>query len=219
MYPGSWKLKIIEVSDFCGFFCIRGHESWRKLKCRSFVDFHVPGVMKVEENQSVGFLCTPGFMKIEENRSVWFLWIFMYPGSWKLNRIKASDFCGFSCTQGHENWIESKRLFLWTCMYPGSWKLKKIEVSDFCGFSCTRGHENWRKSKCLIFVDFHVTSFYLITQKWWLITSKTMYKHFKGQKPVPWWPKIEPIKNLSPPVVMSGIKKLMLRVSLQSDHR
>ena len=86
-------------------------------------------------------------------------------------------------------------------MYPGSWKLKKIKVSDFCGFSCTRGHENWKKSKRLIFVDFHVTSFYLITQKWWLITSKTKYKHFKGQKLVPWWLKkwtnqeVEPINS------------------------
>jgi hypothetical protein len=111
------------------------------------VDFHVPGVMKVEENQSV-----------------WFLWIFHVPG----------------------------------------------------------GHESWRKSKHLIFVDFHVPgvpSFYLIAQKWLLIISKTKYKHFKGQKPVPWWPKNDSIKNLSPSVVVSGIENLMLRVSLQSHHR
>ena len=94
--------------------------------------------------------------------------------------------------------------------------------SDFCEFSCIRGHESWRKSKHLIFVNFQVhgvPSFYLIAQKWWLNRSKTKYKHFKGKKPVPWWPKNEPIKNLSPAVVVSGIKNLMLRVSLQSDHR
>ena len=66
---------------------------------------------------------------------------------------------------------------------------------------------------------FPFLQFYLITQKSWLKTSKRKYKHFKSQKPVPWWPKIEPIKNLSPPVVVSGIRNLMLRVSLQSDHR
>ena len=53
-----------------------------------------------------------------------------------------------------------------------------------------------------------VPSFYLIARKWWLNTSETKYKHFKGQKPVPWWPKIEPIKNLSPPVVVSGLEGL-----------
>ena len=159
----------------------------------------------------------PGSWKLKKSKCL----IFVYLGSWKLKKIKASDFCGFSCTWCHENWRKSKCLILVDFHVPGG-KLKIIKVSDFCEFSCTRGHESWRKSKCLIFVDFHVhgvPSFYLIAQKWWLITSKTKYKHFKGQKPVPWWPKNDSIKNLSPSVVVSGIENLMLIVSLQSHHR
>ena len=155
MYPGSWKLNEIEASDFCGFSCTQGSWKLKKIEVSdffgiscTFVDFHVPGVMKVEKN-----------------RSVWFLWILMYPGPWKLNNIEASDFCEFSCTQGHESWIKLKRLifvnfyvtgvmkveenqsiwFLWIFKYMGSWKLNKINASDFCEFSCTRGHESWRK--------------------------------------------------------------------------
>ena len=167
---GRRKLKKIEASDFCGFSCTRGHENWIKSMRLIFVNSHVPGVMKVEEN-----------------RSIWFLWIFMYPGSWKLKKIKVSDFCGFSCTRG--SWklkkIEASGFcgfsctpgvmkikenqsvwFLWIFMYPGSWKLKKIEASDFCGFSCTWGHESWRKSKSLIFVNFHVPRVMKIGQNW-----------------------------------------------------
>jgi len=96
-----WPFTVwIKLSDFCGFSCTRGHEIWRKLKHLIFVDFHVPGVMKIEENQRVwffGFSSTrghenwrkskglifvdfqvPGVMKIGENWSVWFLWNFMY---------------------------------------------------------------------------------------------------------------------------------------------
>ena len=110
----------------------------------------------------------------------------MYPGSWKLKKIESSDFWGFSWFMKVEE--NQSGSFLWNFMYLGSWKLK-----------------------CLIYLDFHVPevpSFYLITQKSWLKTSKRKYKHFKSQKPVPWWPKMEPIKNLSPPVVVSGIKTL-----------
>jgi len=64
----------------------------------------------------------PGFMKIRENWSIRFWQGFMYPGSWKLEKIEASDFGKVSC--------------------PGSCKLEKIEASDFCKVSCTRGHEN-----------------------------------------------------------------------------
>ena len=35
--------------------------------------------------------------------SVGILQIFMYPGSQKLEKTEASDFCKFSCTRGHEN--------------------------------------------------------------------------------------------------------------------
>ena len=160
-------------------------------------------------------------MKIEENLSVWFLWIFMYQGSWKLKKIKVSDFCWFSCTRGTfilpncpemmVNHVKNKvQAFQRSKTCP--LVTKKWFNQEFEPISSREWHRKpyadsfitippqiaklWPKivSKCLIFVDFHVPSFYLITQKWWLITSKTMYKHFKGQKPVPWWPKNEPIK-------------------------
>ena len=50
----------------------------------------------------------PRVMKIGENCKVWFLQGFMYPGSWKSEKIETSDFCKVSCT-------------------GGSWKLEKIE--------------------------------------------------------------------------------------------
>ena len=70
-----------------------------KIEVTDFYRFYVPGVMKIDKNQSVWFLrifmypgswksmkigvtdfyrfYVPGVMKIDENRSVWFLWIFM----------------------------------------------------------------------------------------------------------------------------------------------
>ena len=153
----------------------------------------------------------------------------MYPGTWKSTKIipfnflenwiksKLLIFWGFSCPRGHENWRKLNRLIFED--FYGSWKLKKIKLSHFCEISCSLGFVCW--SVCF-FLDFHVPgvpSFYLITQKSWLKTSKRKYKHFKCQNPIPWCPKTEPIKNLSPPVVVSGIRNLVLRVSLQSDRR
>ena len=146
MYPGSWKLKKIEASDFCGFSvpgswklnrikafdfrelsCTRGHESWRKSKRGHenwieskrliFVNFHLLGVMKVEENWSI-----------------WFLRIFLYPGSWKLNRIEASDFCELSYTRGHESWRKLKYLIFADFPVPG---VMKIEENWSVWFLCT----------------------------------------------------------------------------------
>ena len=64
-------------------------------------------------------------MKIREYWRIWFLLSFVYPGSWKLEKIEAFDFCevSFSCTQGHKNWRKLKNLiFFLSFMYPGSWK-------------------------------------------------------------------------------------------------
>ena len=158
-------------------------------------------------------------MKVEENRSVWFLWILMYHGHESWITLKLPIFVSFHVP---ESWRKLKYIIYVDFHVPEVMKVEENRGSDFCQFSCIRGHESWRKWKRLIFVNFQVhgvLSFYLIAQKWWLNRSKTKYKHFKGKKPVPWWPKNEPIKNLSPAVVVSGIKNLMLRVSLQSDHR
>ena len=111
---------------------------------------------------SIHFCLTNALTALPSERSlwiVWFLWIFMYPGSWKLKKIKASYFWGFSCTRGreswrkwkclifvdfhvpggHETWTKLNRLIFVDFMYPGSWKLKKIKASNFCGFPCNRG--------------------------------------------------------------------------------
>ena len=104
--------------------------------------------MKINKNQTIQFS-----QKIRRFDFDYDFCGFSCTGSWKLKKIELSDFWGFSCTLGHENWIESKCLIFVIFMVR---KNKEIEVSRFCGFSCTRGHENWIESKCLIFVNFHV---------------------------------------------------------------
>ena len=135
MYPGSWKLEKIEELDFCQFSCTRSHQNRKKLRCRIFVNFRVPGVIKIGKKWGVGFLL-----------------IFVYPGSWKSEKIEVLDFCQFSCTRGHENRKKLKcRIFVnfrvpgvmkigknWGVgflsifVYPRSSKSEKIEVLDFC---------------------------------------------------------------------------------------
>ena len=74
MYLGSWKLKKIEVSDFCEFSCTRGHESWITLKLLIFV------------------------MKVEENWIVWFLWISCTQGHESWRKSKRLIFVDFHVT-------------------------------------------------------------------------------------------------------------------------
>ena len=124
---------------------------------------------KIEVYDFCGFSCTPGVMKVDENQSVWFLWIFMYRVMKVKDKLKRLIFVDFH-VPSHENWRKLNRLifvsfhvpvvmkieenwivwflgifikieenwivwFLRIFMYPGSWKLKKIESSDFWGFS------------------------------------------------------------------------------------
>ena len=100
----NWtKLKCL---IFCEVSCTRGNENWRKLKYLIFVNF-----------------CVPGVMKIGQNWSVWFLWSFVYPGSWKLEKIKVFDICEFLCTRGHENWAKLKCLIFVKFRVPGVMKI------------------------------------------------------------------------------------------------
>mgnify|MGYP007048378585 CR=1 FL=1 len=69
----------------------------------------------------------PGSWKLG---NVWFLWSFVYSGSWKLDKTEAFDFSEVLCTLG-------------------SWKLDKTEAFDFCEFWCTRVMkigQNWSVS-------------------------------------------------------------------------
>ena len=86
LYRGSWKSKKIKVSDFCQFSCTRGHENWRKLKSWIFVNFRVPEVIKIRKNWGVGFLL-----------------IFVYPGSWKLEKNEVPDFCDYFSWKSEKN--------------------------------------------------------------------------------------------------------------------
>ena len=151
-------------------FCVsQSYKNWRKLKflifvktqghenCRKLSDFCV-------------ILCTRG-MEIGENWSIWFLWNFVYPGSWKLEKIEVSEFFEILFTWGHEievsdfcekSWKLKKNKvseifeILFTRGHEievsdfceKSWKLEKIEASDFCVFLCT----HWRKIKHLTFM-------------------------------------------------------------------
>ena len=77
-------------------------ENWSLRFCQRF---HVPGVMKIRENWSIWFLQdVPGFMKIRENWNLWFLQGFMYPGSWKLEKIQESRFHVRGVMKIRENW-------------------------------------------------------------------------------------------------------------------
>ena len=113
----SWPLvnKISKKSDALIFFNFHDKTS-QKSDASIFVKFFVPGVMKIAANLSVRFLCS-----------------FVYPRSWKLEKISASDFCEILFNRGNENW---SFWFLWSFVY---------------------GHENWRKIKHLNFVTFLCT--------------------------------------------------------------
>ena len=178
----------VEVSDFCGFSCTRGHESWRKLKRLIFVDFHVPGVMKIEENQSV-----------------WFLWIFMYPGSWKLKKIKASDFFGFSCTFILPNYPEMMVNHVKN-------KVQAFQRSKTCPLVTKK----WTNQE-----------FEPISSREWhrkpyaesFITIRPQIAKLWPKMVSPWWPKNELIKKMTPPSVVDGKTVLTLWISLDLANR
>ena len=186
--PGTWKSSKIRRFNFLQFSWPQVHENPQKSDNSIFFNFHDPGYMKTLQNQTIQFssiFMTPGTWKSSKIRQFnflqfsWFLGNYlgkMTPGTWNFTKIRCFDFPQLSWPRGYIKIYKNQKIQF----------SKKIRRFDFIQFS--------RKLKCMIFVDFHVPSFYLITQKLWLITSKTMYKHFKGQKPVPWWPKNEPIK-------------------------
>ena len=91
--------------------------------------------------------------------------LFVYSGSWKLEKIEAFDFCEVLCTWGHEIWRKLKHLifvkfrvlgfmkfgenwsiwFLWSFLYLGSWKLEKIQAFDFLWSFMYKG--SWKFQK------------------------------------------------------------------------
>ena len=127
--------------EFSEVLCTRGHENWKKIKHLFFVKFCVSGVMKIGKKSSIwlSFMCTRwlSFTCTRGNENWWKIkylilvkcwsWSFVYPGSWKLEKIEIFDFSEVLCTQGRENWKKLSICFLWSFVYPGSWKLEKIK--------------------------------------------------------------------------------------------
>ena len=159
MYPGSWKLEKIEVSDFFEILFTRGHEIEVSDFCEKSWKLE-----KIEASDFCVILWTRGHKNWRKLKCQIFVWFYVSE-EWKLEKIEASDFCEILCTRGHENWRKKSIRFLcnfvygvmkigenWSVrflcnfVYPGSWKLKKNKAC----------HENWRKLKCMIFVKIHV---------------------------------------------------------------
>ena len=144
-------MKRIESSDFCGFSCSRGHESWRKLNRLIFVDFHVLGSWKLNKMKTSDFLwklnclifvdfhVPPGKWKLRIIKASEISWNFMYPGSFYLSNYP-------EIMKIEENWIV---WFLRIFMYPGSKNWRKLNRLIFKDF---RLHENPQKSYASIFL-------------------------------------------------------------------
>ena len=139
-------------------FHVLGHESWRKLNCLIFEDFHVSGVIKIESSDFWGFSCTrghenwrklnclifedfhdPRYMKTNKNQT-------LHENSQKSDN---SIFFNFY-DKRYMKIIKNLTLrFSSIFMTPGTWKLTKIRrfnflqlsffSTDFCRFSCTPG--------------------------------------------------------------------------------
>ena len=67
-------------------------------------------------------ICVFGVMKIGENWSIWFLSSFVYPGSWKLEKIEEFG-------------------FLWSFVYMGTQNSQKLNASIFSKIEWPRVHE------------------------------------------------------------------------------
>ena len=122
----------------------------------------------------------PGYMKINKNQTLHFSSIFMILGTWKLTKIRRFDFIQFSWPV-HENSQKSDAPILFNFhdpgymkihknqtlqfysifMTPGTWKLTKIRHFNFLHLSWPRVHENPQKSDNSIFFNFH--DFWVIT--------------------------------------------------------
>ena len=148
MYPGSWKFKKSEGSDFWEISCTGGNGNWRKLKRLIFEKFHVPGVMKIQENWIV-----------------WFLRNFKYRGSWKSEKIEASNFWEFSCTVGNGNWRKLKRLIFVKFHVPEVMKIQEKWSIWFLRNFMYRGNGNWWKLKRLSFQRWIDPDFSLASEK------------------------------------------------------
>ena len=151
MYLGSWKSSKIRQFNFLQFSWPRVHENPQKSDDSIFM---TPDTWKSSKIRQFNFLqlswpstwkSTKIIIKIKGSDFLWklnrliFVDFHVPPGSCKLRKIKASDFCEISCTRGHKNW----RTLNHTLQF--SWKLNKIKTSDFF----------W-KLNLLIFVDFYV---------------------------------------------------------------
>ena len=81
--------QILRFFNFGGHFYYSNFSSWSNESALRFFDFALfHGFFQVLSL----FVTFPRFFQG-----------FMYPGSWKLEKMEESDFCKVSCTRGHEN--------------------------------------------------------------------------------------------------------------------
>ena len=165
-----------------------GHDNWTKLKRLIFVDFQV--------------------MKIEENRSIWCMWIFMYPGSWKLEKIEVFDFCEFSCTRG--------TFILPNCPEMMVNHLKNKVQAFQRSKTCPLVTKNWtnQESEPTSSREWHKKPYAES-----FITIRPQIAKLWPKMVSPWWPKNELIKKMTPPSVVDGKTVLTLWISLDLTNR
>ena len=132
----------------------------------------------------------------------------MYPGSWKLKKIKVSDFGGFSYTQGTfilpncpemmVNHIKNKvQAFQRSKTSP--LVTKKWTNQEFEPISSREWHRK-------LYAESFITIRPQIAKLWPKMVS-------------PWWPKNELIKKMTPPAVVDGKTMLTLWISLDLANR
>ena len=184
-----------------------------------FFNFHDPGLAKSQKSDALILFNfhDPWYMKIRKNKTVLFSFTFMTPNpqksdpsivfnlifmSFKQKKIEESDFCGFSCTRGHENWRKSRRLiFVDFPNCPG--KFNKIRCFDFFQFSWPQIHENSHKSDPLNLFNFYEPG-YMKIEIFASVISKMTSKLQQPQKPpIEFWFKWHFQNQWLPPIEMS----------------
>ena len=84
--PGTWKFPKIRQFNFLQFLWQKVHDNNKKSDASIFFNFHDPGYMKTNKNQTIQFSS-----------------IFMTPGTWKFSKIRQFNFLQFLWPRVHEN--------------------------------------------------------------------------------------------------------------------
>ena len=123
MTLGTGKSTKIRRFDSIQFSWTRVHKN---PTLRFSSTFMTPGTWKSTKSEALILFNfhDPGYMKIHKNQTLWFSSTFITPITWKFTKIRRFDSIQFSCTQGHENWIELKCLIFVDFHVPGVMKIE-----------------------------------------------------------------------------------------------